>query len=120
MYPNKKTLIAVCETETSVPAVLDDVPNCEIEQTEVCTDGVCRTVPQQKCSITKQGYIQCVREIDSHRSLFLGSSRISLAITNMKADQNLLHKTSTKILTDSNFTAALNIHPGKQKALQVD
>ena len=58
------TLIAVCETETSSPAVLDDVPNCEIEQTEVCKVNaktgktVCRTVPQQKCSITQQGHIQ--------------------------------------------------------------
>ena len=75
MYPNKKTLVAVCETETSVPAVLDDVPNCEIQQTEVCQvdpetgADVCRTVPQQKCTIGYQGYIQCVREIDSHRSL---------------------------------------------------
>ena len=84
LVPQQQTLIAVCETETSSPAVLDDVPNCEIEQTEVCNVNaggvqVCRTVPQQKCSISQQGYIQCGREIDSHRLLLLGSCRISHA-----------------------------------------
>ena len=45
----------MCLTETSGTEVLDDVPNCEIEQTEVCQEDatlgttVCRTVPGQKC-----------------------------------------------------------------------
>ena len=60
---------AVCETETSGTEVLDDVPNCEIEQTEVCEEvcepdteeepgrcnTVCRTVPRQKCELSQQG-----------------------------------------------------------------
>ena len=51
----------MCETETSGTEVLDDVPNCEIEQTEVCQEDatlgttVCRTVPRQKCGVTQQG-----------------------------------------------------------------
>ena len=64
LAPKQQTLIAVCETKTSSPEVKDDVPNCEIKQTEVCKKDpktgtkVCRTVPQQKCSITQQGHIQ--------------------------------------------------------------
>ena len=64
LVPQQQTLIAVCETKTSSPEVLDDLPNCEIEQTEVCKVNAktgktaCRTVPQQKCSITQQGHIQ--------------------------------------------------------------
>ena len=54
---------AVCETETSGTEVLDDVPNCKIEQTQVCEDvceedecnTVCRMVPQQRCEVSQQG-----------------------------------------------------------------
>ena len=35
LVPQQQTLIAVCETKTSSPEVLDDVPNCEIKQTKV-------------------------------------------------------------------------------------
>jgi len=61
--------VTVCETETSEPAVLDDVPNCEIEQTEVCNVNaggvqVCRTVPQQKCSISQQENRKLSRSTD--------------------------------------------------------
>ena len=51
----------VCETETADTEVLDDVPDCEIEQVDVCdTDEesgktTCRKVPQQVCSVSKQG-----------------------------------------------------------------
>ena len=49
----------MCETETSGTDVVDDVPNCEIEQVEVCNEEeegtVCRTVPIQKCNIMEQG-----------------------------------------------------------------
>ena len=51
----------MCETETADTEVLDDVPDCEIEQVDVCdTDEesgktTCRKVPQQVCSVSKQG-----------------------------------------------------------------
>ena len=64
LAPQQQTLIAVCETQTMSPEVLDDVPNCEVAQIEICKvdpktgKTVCRTVPQQKCSITQQGHMQ--------------------------------------------------------------